>query len=176
MSAFCACFRSSNQVTDNNNGGKGRGRGNRPEVRKGNKEMDLLEMQKNGIPDITREQHDPSQQLDTNEPNSNFITSSHQTDNHDNQKVSLKTFPIILSIPITLQPYEESYERVIDEFMKSPRNNNQARRSLAQAKPQGIVAGTSLANTSSFKKTGVCVSKCYQMLCGRCGRRFTSKL
>ena len=52
MSAFCACFRSSNQVTDNNNGGKGRGRANRPEVRKNNKEMDLLEMQKNGIPDM----------------------------------------------------------------------------------------------------------------------------
>ena len=61
MSAFCACFRSSNQVTDNNNGGKGRGRGNRPEVRKGNKEMDLLEMQKNGIPDITRDPNDHSQ-------------------------------------------------------------------------------------------------------------------
>jgi len=29
------------------------------------------------------------------------------------------------------------------------------------------------ASNSSFKKTGVCVSKCYQMLCGRCGRRFT---
>ena len=28
------------------------------------------------------------------------------------------------------------------------------------------------ASNSSFKKTGVCVSKCYQMLCGRCGRRF----
>ena len=26
--------------------------------------------------------------------------------------------------------------------------------------------------SSSFKKTGVCVSKCYQMLCGRCGCRF----
>ena len=24
----------------------------------------------------------------------------------------------------------------------------------------------------SFNKTGVCVSKCYQMLCGRCGCRF----
>ena len=91
MSAFCACFRSSNQVTDNNNSGKGRGRANRPEVRKSNKEMDLLEMQKNGIPDVSRDLNDPSQFLDTNEPNSNFITSSHQTDIHENQKVSLKT-------------------------------------------------------------------------------------
>ena len=44
MSAFCACFRSNPQVTDNHNSGKGRGRANRPEVRKSNKEMDLLEM------------------------------------------------------------------------------------------------------------------------------------
>ena len=103
MSAFCACFRSSNQVTDNNNGGKGRGRANRPEVRKNNKEMDLLEMQKNGIPDMSRDPNEPSQFLDTNEPNSNFITSSHQTENiHDNPKVSQKDFNIYLTcLPIT---------------------------------------------------------------------------
>jgi len=28
---------------------------------------------------------------------------------------------------------------------------------------------------SAYKKTGVIISKCYNMLCGQCGKRFSSK-
>ena len=49
----------------------------------------------------------------------------------------------------------------IDDFMRSPRTG-------ANIKPYAM-PGLS----QSQKKTGVCVSKSYQMLCGRCGRRFT---
>ena len=28
---------------------------------------------------------------------------------------------------------------------------------------------------STHKKTGVVISKCYNMLCGQCGKRFSSK-
>ena len=91
-------------------------------------------------------------------------------------------------MPSGAQLYEDSSERAIDEFMRSPKGN--ARRSLAQQRAgvgksgsqmrQAGFASASNANNStsggnSFKKTGVNVSKCYQMLCGRCGRRFASK-
>ncbi len=29
---------------------------------------------------------------------------------------------------------------------------------------------------STSKKTGVVISKCFEMLCGRCGKRFSSKI
>ena len=52
MSAFCACFKSNAQVTDNaSSARRGRG-GNRQSIVKGNgKEMDLLELNKRGMND-----------------------------------------------------------------------------------------------------------------------------
>jgi len=57
-------------------------------------------------------------------------------------------------------------------------NNNQGKGGSAARSPGLMSAGglgNAAANNTAFKKTGVCVSKCYQMLCGRCGRRFASK-
>lgn len=34
---------------------------------------------------------------------------------------------------------------------------------------------SSTAVSTTYKKTGVSLSKCYEMLCGRCGKRFSSK-
>ena len=40
---------------------------------------------------------------------------------------------------------------------------------------QNQSSGASGMPVNSTRKTGICVSKCYQMLCGRCGKRFASK-
>ena len=69
-----------------------------------------------------------------------------------------------------MKQYEDSVEKAIDDFMKSPRGANRLNNLY---KSKTMAASNS---NSSFKKTGVNISKCYQMLCGRCGRRFTSKL
>jgi hypothetical protein len=78
---------------------------------------------------------------------------------------------------------DDSVDKAIDEFMRSPRS---LRKSIVSATSKGKGANLSLTNSgvnptststvmaaNSTKKTGVCVSKCYQMLCGRCGRRFS---
>mmetsp|Transcript_12090 Transcript_12090/g.15430 ORF Transcript_12090/g.15430 Transcript_12090/m.15430 type:complete len:118 (-) Transcript_12090:1422-1775(-) len=70
--------------------------------------------------------------------------------------------------------HEDSIEKAIDDFMKSPRatgNNQRVANQLYKSKTLG--GSHNGNNNSSFKKTGVNISKCYQMLCGRCGRRFT---
>ena len=40
--------------------------------------------------------------------------------------------------------------------------------------PGPLGSAKTVANSQpSYKKTGVNISKCYQMLCGRCGKRFS---
>ena len=73
--------------------------------------------------------------------------------------------------------------------MRSPRNSNKAdalkRAKTTQSQQNGILRAGSPATglmgsgslggaavSSSFKKTGVIITKTFQMLCGRCGKRF----
>lgn len=86
---------------------------------------------------------------------------------------------------------EESTAKAIDDFMRSPHNKRKSEVSPARemstpgASPiLGSTKGASLASSkrissnvsaASYKKTGVAISKCYEMLCGRCGKRFSSK-
>ena len=39
--------------------------------------------------------------------------------------------------------------------------------------PLGSAKTVANSGSPSYKKTGVNISKCYQMLCGRCGKRFS---
>ena len=76
--------------------------------------------------------------------------------------------------------YEDSNEKAIDDFMASPKASSSLRRTQTSMRPDGRYGGgfmpnKGMAKNGSFQKTGVCVSKCYQMLCGRCGKRFASK-
>ena len=73
---------------------------------------------------------------------------------------------------------DDQAEKAIDEFMRSPKNSN--RRStgspgtLNQSPgPLGSAKSVPLGGAPSYRKTGVNISKCYQMLCGRCGKRFS---
>lgn len=49
---------------------------------------------------------------------------------------------------------------------------------LSSSKQSSLVNKNRISNSvvSNYKKTGVAISKCYEMLCGRCGKRFSSKL
>ena len=77
---------------------------------------------------------------------------------------------------------ETSITVAIDDFMRSPKNsaitaaNKHPSSSTTPAMMNMSNKSASAPAAQSFKKSGVCVSKSYQMLCGRCGRRFTSKL
>jgi hypothetical protein len=51
--------------------------------------------------------------------------------------------------------------------MKSPRNQ---RKSVVNRTSQ-----TKPNDRLSVKKTGIVISKCFNMLCGACGKRFSSK-
>ena len=58
----------------------------------------------------------------------------------------------------------------IDDFMRSPK-------SASRIKPYATGPNASSSAAAVMRRQpGVCVAKSYQMLCGRCGRRFTSKL
>jgi hypothetical protein len=61
----------------------------------------------------------------------------------------------------------------IDDFMKSPKAG---RRSVM---PSQVLTRSSTAKdlkpNQGNKKTGIVVSKSYHMLCGNCGKRFSSK-
>jgi hypothetical protein len=60
-------------------------------------------------------------------------------------------------------------ERQLDEFMKSPRMNRKAlsRSTLSSSQMR--------QPPMTVTKSGIVVSKCYNMLCGSCGKRFSSK-
>ena len=87
---------------------------------------------------------------------------------------------------------EESTAKAIEDFMRSPQKKRKSEVSPSRevttpsASPiLGSNKGASVASSkrissnvsaASYKKTGVAISKCYEMLCGRCGKRFSSKL
>lgn len=88
---------------------------------------------------------------------------------------------------------DESTAKAIEEFMRSPKSQrkqseisaNQVGKSsmpgtspiLSSSKHSSLSTKNRVSNSvvSTYKKTGVAISKCYEMLCGRCGKRFSSK-
>ena len=86
---------------------------------------------------------------------------------------------------------EESAAKAIEDFMRSPTKNRKSEVSpsrevstpsaspiLTNQKNLAIMTNKRNSNqvsSASYKKTGVAISKCYEMLCGRCGKRFSSK-
>jgi len=79
---------------------------------------------------------------------------------------------------------DESANRAIEDFMRSPRSlaqrktNNQAPVISSTGSQKSLKHSSRLSNKQGvpgaqvYKKTGVQVSKSYQMLCGNCGKRF----
>ena len=57
--------------------------------------------------------------------------------------------------------------------MRSPRGTHAGGRRSTYNKRQANQANMAANFANGIKRSGVCVSKSYQMLCGRCGRRFT---
>ena len=74
---------------------------------------------------------------------------------------------------LTTAEIETNITVAIDEFMRSPRSVTQNR--LGYTNSNDSQVSISAAANASQRRPGVCVAKSYQMLCGRCGRRFTSK-
>jgi len=82
---------------------------------------------------------------------------------------------------------DESANRAIEDFMRSPRSlaqrktNNQAPVISSTGSQKSLKHSSRLSNKQGvpgaqvYKKTGVQVSKSYQMLCGNCGKRFASR-
>jgi len=73
--AFCGCFKSNHQLSDNANSSTRRGKGNRQSIIK-NKEMDLLDMNKRGMDGPVPEEEEWVENDDNNDDN----RVSHQTD------------------------------------------------------------------------------------------------
>jgi hypothetical protein len=87
---------------------------------------------------------------------------------------------------------EEATVKAIEEFMRSPRDKKKnplellamsapsTSPILSTSKHSSLSAKNRMSSQnvaqSNYKKTGVSISKCYEMLCGRCGKRFSSKL
>ena len=69
---------------------------------------------------------------------------------------------------------DDGQERALDDFFKSPK------RSDIRMSTAGQVASVSRSGAkdpkSAQKKSTIIVSKCFNMLCGNCGKRFSSKL
>lgn len=137
MSAFCSCFKSNPQVNDN--GSSRRGSTTKKGIRKENKPMDLLELNKRGMDGQIAEEdgewiEDDQPDLDDN------IRASNQTDMFEAKNEEVKN-------------YDDACERAIDDFMRSPKTNGPRRSILGQAQSADsmqkmTMQGKSAAGTS----------------------------
>ena len=194
---FCGCFKPTTQVTG------GEARTNPKRVNKPiPKEIDLLDMnarrnQELGMSrspdrsrntnqfDITNADSEGERRSAVETTNGSLLTKQryNQTASR-NDEARMVSYSRHHSVQM-----EEFAAKAIDDFMRSPKKRKSEISPVRsemntpgvspilsnKQSPVNAKRASNQVSSASYKKTGVAISKCFEMLCGRCGKRFSSK-
>ena len=198
---FCGCFRPTTPVSGERADYRTQ---NRVRSIRKDKELDLLELNARRNEDLGLSLDYDRSNVNTYGPADDSPQTGRRTD-FDTMSTSMLTRPtypgnkteeqklVSHLLHFDCRQNEDQAARAIEEFMRSPSTKrkseyvgslSQTAMSQPSASPILGSAKNSMTNSKRLssavqspvkKKNCVAISKCYEMLCGRCGKRFSSK-